>query len=424
MLLKSLRILNCRKIRQADIEFHGPGKQVIQGLNESGKSTLAQSIAITFGGSKEVTPGMITKGQEQAEIIAITDNELKIRTQIQGTTVKQTVYQKDDTTGRYVTVTGGVRTFLDSMRSGLEMPWAMRNMTDAQIIEILKNRAGITAKIAEIDASIKTKETARTETGRDKKRLGTPDPVKEAKHPDPIDAIREEKGKAQEYIKSVHEEYLKVSNEIRAKCDFKTLDEMRQVSAALMAHVTRMEKALAKHKAYTQDDLDKLDNQIADWLKEEQAAKDFDEYTKKKAQVEQLSKDYDSLTADIDALRAERKKTLSEMKLGVDGLTIGEEDNLLYHNGVVRGITDTNKDGNWSTAESIKVFFTVGAAFSGDLKVLVVDNAESLDETAIKHVSKWAETAKFLVILLKVASVPEDLEDGIIYIREGEVITK
>jgi hypothetical protein len=111
------------------------------------------------------------------------------------------------------------------------------------------------------------------------------------------------------------------------------------------------------------------------------------------------------------------------MKLGVKGLEIGE-DNLLYHNGAVRGITDTNKTGNWSTAESVKVFFSIGAAFSGDLKVLVVDNAESLDEKTTKAISGWAETAQFLVILLKVASVPEELEEGIIYIREGEVLTK
>jgi predicted transcriptional regulator len=105
------------------------------------------------------------------------------------------------------------------------------------------------------------------------------------------------------------------------------------------------------------------------------------------------------------------------------GLVIGE-DNLLYHNGALRGITETNRAGNWSTAESVKVFFTIGASFSGELRVLVVDNAESLDDKTARAISDWAETAEFLVILLKVASVPEELEEGIVYIREGEIITK
>jgi hypothetical protein len=58
------------------------------------------------------------------------------------------------------------------------------------------------------------------------------------------------------------------------------------------------------------------------------------------------------------------------------------------------------------------------------MKVLIVDNAESLDEKTTGAISKWAETSGFLVILLKVALVPEKLEEQIIYIKEGEVFTK
>jgi hypothetical protein len=70
------------------------------------------------------------------------------------------------------------------------------------------------------------------------------------------------------------------------------------------------------------------------------------------------------------------------------------------------------------------VFFQIAVRFCGELKVLVVDNAESLDEKTTDAISKWAEKAEYLVILLKVASVPEDLEEGIIYLKEGEVVTK
>jgi hypothetical protein len=104
-------------------------------------------------------------------------------------------------------------------------------------------------------------------------------------------------------------------------------------------------------------------------------------------------------------------------------LEIGE-DNMLYHNGALRGITDTNKVGNWSTAESVQVFFGLGARFSGDMKVLVVDNAESLDAKTTGAITDWAAKYGFLVILLRVAEVPESLEEGIIYVKEGEVVTK
>ena len=97
---------------------------------------------------------------------------------------------------------------------------------------------------------------------------------------------------------------------------------------------------------------------------------------------------------------------------------------MLYHNGVLRGITKSNKTANWSTAESVQVFFGLGARFAGEMKVLVVDNAESLDAKTSGAITNWAEKAGFLVIMLRVAEVPDELEEGVIYIREGEVLTK
>jgi hypothetical protein len=62
-----------------------------------------------------------------AEIVAYTDNELKIRTVIAGS-VKQTVGRYDETLGRHVNLSGGVRAFLDSICSGLEQPWSFRDV--------------------------------------------------------------------------------------------------------------------------------------------------------------------------------------------------------------------------------------------------------------------------------------------------------
>jgi chromosome segregation ATPase len=425
MLIRELEILNCRKVKQAAIQFHGPGLQVIQGMNQSGKSTIAQAIQLTIEGTKAFTPGMITLGESQAEVLATTDDGLKIRTQMSGDKVKQTVSRIDETTGRYVALSGGVREFLNSIRSGLELPWAMRDWTDAKIIELLKDKTGLTEKITEIDAAIRTKETARTETGRDVKRFGTLDPVEEAEHPDPVDSIQAEREKAKTYIDFEKDLYNRASDYVRKFCDFHTLEDI----AALRRVIDSAEKKISAElstalktagRAYNQDDLEAIESQLAEWVEAEQKAKNYDDYLVKKEQLEKLNADYAALTGEIESLREQRKKSLASMKL-VKGLEIGE-DNLLYHNGNVRGITDTNRVGNWSTAESVKVFFSIGSIFSGELKVLVVDNAESLDGKTTGAISAWAEKEEFLVILLKVADVPEELEEGIIYVREGEVI--
>jgi len=133
MLLKKIEIRNVRKIKQPEVEFHGAGLQVIQGLNKSGKSTIGQAIALSLGGVKEAVPGMIQLGESEAEVIAYTDDGLKIKTSIKGEgsqKINQDVALFNAHTGKYTKVSSGVRTFLDSIRSNLEAPFAIISYVD------------------------------------------------------------------------------------------------------------------------------------------------------------------------------------------------------------------------------------------------------------------------------------------------------
>jgi len=426
-LIKRIEIRDMRKIKCADIDFHGPGLQIIQGANKSGKTTLAQCIALTFEGPKAFTPGMITHGEERAEIIAYTDDGLQIKTSIKDTakdSVKQTVSRFNDDLQRYMAVPGGVREFLNSIRSGLEMPWALRKKTDAQIIEILKDRAGVSEKIEKIDIEIKDKENTRTETGRDKKKLGDlGEPPEKKEHPPKIDELKTERETAVKFLKTQREILDKAADYIRGKISFNTPADIEALKTVIDESLKCALKQIKDAgKPYTQVEVDAMDERFIAWNTEEEKAKKWDDFVEKKQNIERLTEQYDNLTKEIETLREARKKTLSEITL-IDGLTIGE-DNMLYHKGTLRGITDTNETDNWSTAESVQVFFSIGAAFSGKIKMLVVDNAESLDGKTTAAISKWAEQSAYLVILLKVADMPENLEDGIIYLKEGEVITK
>lgn len=427
MFLKKLEIRNVRKIKQADIEFHGPGLQIIQGMNKSGKTTIAQSIALTLEGPKSFVPGMITHGEEQAEVSAYTDDGLQIRTIIKDSPkdgVKQTVSHFDEGMGRYVNVSGGVRSFLDSIRSGLEMPWSLRNLTDARIIEILKDRSGVSDKISEIDAQIKDRETARTEVGRDKKKIGElGEKPEEIEHPPKIDKLKAEREAASNFLKVQREAMDKAAEYIRSKCVFSTVDDIAALKSSIESAVKRAKEIIKEAgEPYTQADIDEMDKQFVDWNMEEENAKKWDAYCERKRKSELLAEQYEALTHEIESLREIRKKTLAGITL-IKGLEIGE-DNFLYYKGTLRGITETNKVDNWSAAESVQVFFSVGANFSGKMKVLVVDNAESLDDATTGVISKWAEKSNFLVILLKVANIPEELEEGIIYVKEGEILAK
>lgn len=421
MLLKRLEIRNVRKVKQADIEFHGAGVQVIQGLNKSGKTTIAQSIAVTLGGAKEANLGMVTMGEESAEIIAYTDDGLKIKTSIKDK-VTQDVQRLDELNGRYTKVSGGVREFLNSLRSGLEMPWSMKDLPDYKIIEILKEKTGISGKIEEIDRKIKRNEECRTDTGRDIKKIGTVAPVPEAKHPDPIDELIKLKNEAVRQ-REAHTAHLDMcSRKVRESVKNITMvDDYKDIIVAIDRERAAFDKYIQTTTVPSAADVEAIDQKIFDWHKAEAEAAKYEDYVKKIEEKTSLEQEYANLTAEIDNLRQERKAILSKMSVGVKGLEI-TEDNLLSHNGAIRGITDTNKIGNWSTAESIQVFFSLGALFAGPIKTLVVDNAESLDRDTTAAISKWAEKSAFLVILLKVGDVPENLEEGIIYIKDGEIV--
>ncbi|MGP1594750.1 MAG: AAA family ATPase [Treponema sp.] len=408
-----------RKIKQADIEFHGSGVRVIQGMNKSGKTTVAQSIALTLNGAKSGVPGMITSGEEKAEIIAYTDDGLKIRTVVTDT-VKQDV-SRIGTSGRYAKVSGGTRAFLESLCSGLEMPFAIKDWTDEAIIDLLKNRVGITQKIADIDAAVKALAEERTQVVRERKKFGTPIAVEPCEHGKPIDELQAEKQKALAFLTVVKTAFEKTEKEIHTM-PFKTEADIDAMISRLTEAKEKLNNwLLTQPVQYSEDDIASLDAAIIEWNKNEAKAAAYDAYLAQVQELETLDAEYKTLTEKIEAKRQERKAVLCNMNLGVDGLQINEA-NQLVHNGAIRGITKSNLAGNWSNAETLEVFLQLGARFSGDIKTIVIDNAESLDVESIAVISKWAAQSHFLVILLKVREVPEEKEAGVIYLKNGEVV--
>ena len=421
MLLKRIEIRNLRKIKQAEIEFHGKSVKVIQGLNKSGKSTIGQAIALTLGGVKEVSPGMIKLGESEAEVIAYTDDGLKIRTVINEDKVNQDVSRLNESTGRYEKVSGGVRAFIDSIRSNLEAPFAIKDWTDEAIIELIKERSGVGNIIEELDKEIKSLEEERTQIGREKKKKGTPEKVEKISHGEPIDELIKRKEVIKKKIEEKTSYYKEINHMIinAEISDLKTFEMYISKLQEALAIAREMEER--EERVYSKDDIEKIDNEILEWNKTEAKANLYDKYLADCEEIKKLDDLYQDFTKKIDAKRKERKEVLNSMELGINGLEITDDGKLL-HNGVLRGITKTNPIGNWSTAQTLQVLFLLGLRFCGKLKVMVVDNAESLDEVRTKLISELAEKHDFLIIMLKVGGIPEDLEENIIYIKDGNIV--
>ena len=424
MLLKRIEIRNVRKIKQAEIEFYGKGLQVIQGLNKSGKSTIGQAIALTLGGIKEVTPGIIKLGESKAEVVAYTDDGLKIKTSIQDNgsqKVSQDVSCFNEETNKYIKVSGGVRAFLDSITSNLESPFSIKDWTDEDVIELIKERCGVKEIIEKIDSEIKEIEENRLLLGREKKAKGKPMPVVEVKHGKSIDELIKMKTTVKAKINKKREFYKDIDVKARNEpiSNINNLEKLVDMLQQMLPIARELEER--DERKCNEEYLNKIDIEIAEWNKNEAMATAYDRYVETLKQVEALDEEYKNLTKKIEEKREKRKKALNGMNLGVAGLEITEDGKLL-HNGVLRGITKTNPIGNWSTAQTIQVLFLLGLRFSGKLKIMVIDNAESLDETHTRLISKLAEDNGFLILMLKVGEVPDDLEEGVIYIKDGAIL--
>jgi hypothetical protein len=167
-------------------------------------------------------------------------------------------------------------------------------MPDAKIIELLKNRCGIESKIAAIDAAIKDKETLRTETGRDKKKLGDPAAREQKvddriKQPDPIDNIKAERQKAADQIAWRRMQFEEANEHLRKNCVFQTLDQLKEYkklvdeSEATLMSVLASREAREK-KAYTQADVDCFDKQLSAWIELKQKVDVYEKYLADKAE--------------------------------------------------------------------------------------------------------------------------------------------
>lgn len=257
--------------------------------------------------------------------------------------------------------------------------------------------------------------------GREKKAKGKPIPVAEAKHGASIDELIRHKAEIRAKIDAKNEFYKEINYKVRDVIikDINSLEECINHMQNALSIAREMEER--ESMSCTEDDIHKLDIEIAEWNKKEAMALQYDAYVRTLEEINTLEKRYKELTQSIEEKRAIRKETLNSMKLGVKGLEITEEGCLL-HNGVLRGITKTNPVGNWSTSQSLQVFFLLGLRFAGKIKVMVMDNAECLDELHTKLISDLASKNDFLLIMLKVGRVSGEKDEGIIYIKDGSIV--
>jgi len=475
MKVLGLKIDGLRKLKAIDLEFNESGLLVIKGENESGKTTLWDSIKWLISGNKHLNQDIIQHGKEKAT------GELRVGDYV----IKRTATKKSNTLEvRNIKTNlfekGEVQRFLDTFVNVLTFnprPFAQKTSLEkyqfclelfrTQLEELSKETIGISFQ--GIDTKLQNLEDERLLIGREIKKFGDLDlitPV-EAERVDVQELLNKKKeiedrnsilrqkaeDEKQKQIEEINEfnttqRYLK-SEIDNIKKDIAYYNEKKTVS---LKNIERIKEELAEEEAnlsalesHLEGNIKKLSSAITPQAEKPLTSTTVEEsvyelthffetqiqnalLTNKKAEIyethlgkvkEKAEKqlDYDSLTDKITSLRLQKLEILRKVNTGVDGLEIREDG--IYHKDIYCD--------NWSDAQGLKISCELAYSNLPPMRAIFIDFGEGLDKNARKELEKFAKEKDLLIGVSIVADelTEEDKSsDNVFWITDGSIQPK
>ena len=462
-----LQVNGFRKLRAIDMTFKDKGITEIKGQNKQGKTSAINSIEWLIAGNR-----VLNKDIKNPDAEKITGTLLLNRYEIKRVRGKSDQLQvKDLKTGE--PAGGRVQDFLNTFINELTLnprPFIDKTELDKLkfLMDLLKDKirelslqiAGM--EFSEIDKALATYENERLLTGREVKKFGEivlPEKVEKVD----ISVLTTERKKLEELNKALLDEYEEAKERELAEIEVfnkaqrekqKAIDvENDRLSDAqgdeeeTLTRIEELKKELAKAEAelerarrniedakqkltalpqpepeksltvttpkpvlYSTDEIDKK-IQHAGAINEKAAA--YREILNKKKEKEEKEKEYNAFTGKIETLREKKFEILRKVDTGVPGLEIREDG--VYYNGI--------SSANWSDSESIIISSQLCLAQMPLLRAIFIDKFESFDADSRKQIEDWAKENDIQVIVTTVGTIPEQLEDGVFYIQEGQLVT-
>lgn len=411
MKLIGLSIEGLRKIKAAELDFNGKHLVQVRGANGAGKSTVLDAIRFLLKGTRDIPGGVVTQGSEESVLLGKIDDFIVKR-----------VIKADGRSALSVEREGGKvarpQEFLDSISGQFLDPEWFAKLPGTEKRSVLMGYVGI--DFTAIDAKIAQAEQDRLVCGRELKALGDPAPVSPCEAVSLTDLMAKRKELAdwnsrQDSAAAALARIVQDAKAAMMRC-FDGKDSIKGLSEALDA-------AKAEHKKRLVDmtivmpqekrDLSEVEGQIANAEATNDKARKYAEYIAKRDQKEAKKREYEELGKRVDELRQERIDMVKAAKLPVEGLQITETG--LSHDGV--------SDENWSDSEALKIALMLAVAFSGELRAVYIKRGEALDAASLAKVKAFAEAEDFQVIMEIVDDSYEGIDDGVVWIEEGEILS-
>lgn len=427
--LTSLKVENFKKLTLAEISPEG-NVTVVGGLNESGKSSLLDSISVLLQGKAVKIKEPVRKGAKKAKITgeiksdewdAFEDLRI-IRTISKAGNWSIKVTNKDGAEYK------SPETMLRQLFGDPLDPSEFIRMDSKKRVEVLKKLMKL--DFTELDEKREKLYDERTDVNRDvssqKSRLdeievyeNVPDEIvlvsslsKELMEKQEKNTAREKKEelllilgadlqKSRDDINDIESEILKFQNKLKAAKSFN--DNLKKDIKSLSSNISTLPEF----------DLTELQTKINNAEETNRKIRSNKKYTED-LEIHKTTKATSSrLTNAIDEIDNNKSEQLENADFPVDGLSFTEDD-VLYND-----LPFDEKQ--LSSEELLKVSFATAIASDPTLKVILMRHGSFLDKNNFKLIGEMAEKANVHVF---VEIVTDDIESSTIMIENGRIVNE
>jgi len=420
--ITNLQIENIKRIKAIDVT---PQKDlvVIEGKNKAGKTSLMDSISYLLGGKILIPEQPIRTGEKEGYVEANFGDFTISRKWSNPYTSTLKIKTADGSSP------GSPQAWLDEKIGSFALEVAeLMNMKKDDRITVFKRITGL--KLDDLKVKYeKVQDDKRLEARRLeglKKELSTLDDLPEKAETENFDALQEERKKKDkendeyytkmkdEEIKSeslqrYEDELLQINNRIN---ELKlTLEGAEKDKKNVELFIGESEKVIIQIKEEKEKmptwDLSEIDERMK---KSNDAIELQYKYKRKETlatDVLVLGKEIEGYVVEMDKIKKEKSDRIKNTKLPIEGLEF-DGDVIRYNNIEFE---------ECSTAERIEIALAVAVEENPNIRVLLIREGSSLDESAVKRVKKLAKEHNFQIWIETVHSS----DSSAIHIEEGEI---
>ena len=404
--INRLEIENVKRVKAVRLSPSAKGLTIIGGKNGQGKTSVLDAIAWALGGKKfEPTQAHREGSMTDPKLHVELSNGLIVERGGKNGTLK--VLDPNGAKGGQKLLDA----FIDEL--ALDLPKFME-ASDTEKGKILLQIIGVGDKLAEMDREEATLYNRRTEIGRiaeQKKKFAAemtyyPDVPKE-----PVSAselIRQQ----QEILKKNAENQRLRDNELALQIELDAaMKELKAVQSRCDKLAAQFEIARRDAKDLHDESTEALEQNIADVDALNVKIRANLDREKAELDAETYSKQYDSLTQEIESVRDSRKALLDSAELPLPELSV-KEGKLLYKGQQWDGMSGT---------ERLRVATAIVRKLKPECGFVLMDKLEQMDQDTLAEFGAWLEAEGLQVIATRVSTGDECsiiIEDG--YVLGGE----